>query len=117
GSPWRIGVENPVEEGRPGARRAGPRVRRTVVITSGTYRHFFDGECRRYAHVIDPRTGAPTDHDLLPLTVVRAGGSRAGAWATAPRSLSTERARAAAEREGVAAMPWAVRPDGAGSRR
>lgn len=116
-SRWRVGVENPLDEGQPGATLEIPPDRQTSVITSGTYRHFFEGESRRFGHVIDPRTGAPIDHDLLSVTVIGTAGSRTAAWATALLCLGPEQAVATAEREGLAAMLWVVHPDGSGSRR
>lgn len=112
GSPWRVGVENPSDAERPGATLRIPPERRTAVITSGTYRQYFEGQGRRLSHVIDPRTGSPIDHDLLSVTVVGSEGSRTGAWATALLCLGPEQALATAEREGIAAQLWALRPDG-----
>jgi thiamine biosynthesis lipoprotein len=114
---WRVGVENPSEDGMPGAALSLAPERRTAVITSGTYRHFFEGSDRRYGHVIDPRTGTPIDHDLLSVTVVGADGSRTAAWATALLCLGPEQGFAAAEREGLAAMFWVLDEDGASTRR
>lgn len=116
-SSWRVGVENPSEDGLSGATLAIPVDRRTSVITSGTYRHFFEGETGRFGHIIDPRTGAPIDHDLLSVTVVGTDGSRTAAWATALLCLGPEEAVATAEREGLAALLWVVHPDGSGSRQ
>lgn len=115
-SRWRVGVENPNDDGHPGATLEIPADRRTSVITSGTYRHFFEGESRRFGHVIDPRTGAPIDHDLLSVTVLGTAASRTAAWATALLCLGPE-ALVTAEREGLAAMLWVVRPDGSGTRQ
>lgn len=106
GSPWRVGVEDPSDEGVPGAAMSLSPDRRTAVITSGTYRQFFDGTDRRYGHIIDPRTGVPVDHDLLSVTVVGSDASRTAAWATALLCLGPERAIAVAEREGLAAVLW-----------
>jgi thiamine biosynthesis lipoprotein len=113
GSAWRIGVENPSDDDRPGAALTLAAERRTAVITSGTYRHFFEGDDRRYGHVIDPRTGTPIDHALLSVTVVGSEGGRAAAWATALLCLGPELALATAEREGIAAILWVA--DAAGN--
>ncbi len=55
--PWRIGVENPVS----GAATSScvthaARTRATAAITSGSYRHYFEADGRRFGHIIDPRT-------------------------------------------------------------
>jgi thiamine biosynthesis lipoprotein len=116
GSAWRVGVENPSDDERPGATLVLPADRRTAVITSGTYRHFFDGDDRRYGHVIDPRSGMPIDHALLAVTVVGSEGGRTGAWATALLCLGPARATATAEREGIAAILWVADESGRSTR-
>jgi thiamine biosynthesis lipoprotein len=117
GSPWRVGVENPAGDEGPGATLRIPPERRTAVITSGTYRHYFEGEGRRLSHVIDPRSGSPIDHGLLSATVVGSEGARTGAWATALLCLGPEQALATAEREGIAAQLWQLDAEGSSSHR
>ena len=41
-----------------------------AVVTSGDYRKYYVKDGRRYAHTIDPRTGAPVTHGLLSATVI-----------------------------------------------
>lgn len=40
------------------------------VKTSGTYRHYFDEQGKRYSHVLDARTGAPVTHNSVSVTVI-----------------------------------------------
>lgn len=54
---WRIGVRDPNEPERMLGVLA---LRRGVVASSGDYERFFVEAGRRYHHVIDPRTGQPT---------------------------------------------------------
>jgi len=103
---WRVGVEDPV--GGAGRALRIPPEPGTAVMTSGTYRHYFEAEGRRYSHIIDPRTGAPVDHSLLEVTVIAHDGAKAGAWGTALLCLGPEDAASVAERERVAAL-FAVR--------
>jgi thiamine biosynthesis lipoprotein len=117
GTPWRVGVENPSGDEVPGATLRVPPDRRTAVITSGSYRHYFDGAGRRFSHVIDPRTGSPIDHNLLSATVVGSEGARTGAWATALLCLGPEQALVTAEREGIAAQLWELGAAGSSSHR
>jgi thiamine biosynthesis lipoprotein len=58
-------------------------LRDMAVATSGDYRNFFEYEGRRYSHLIDPRTGRPTTHNLAAVTVVARRAALADAWATA----------------------------------
>jgi FAD:protein FMN transferase len=109
GSPWRIGIENPV----PGA-PAGPALRMppaasTAVITSGSYRHYLEVDGRRFGHIIDPRSGWPVEHALLSVTVVGADAATAAAWGTALLCLGPDEAAATAERENLAALFWVSR--------
>lgn len=107
--PWRIGVENPVADGNaaaPGPALRIPAGEPTAVITSGSYRQYFEAEGRRLGHVIDPRTGWPVEHSLLSVTVVGHDAATAAAWGTALLCLGPAAALATAERENVAALLW-----------
>ncbi|HLF11452.1 MAG TPA: FAD:protein FMN transferase [Gammaproteobacteria bacterium] len=103
--PWRVGIEQPLD-----AQRAVPRVlilpteRTTAVMTSGTYRHFFEEGGQTYSHILDPKTGRPVQHDLVSVTVLHSDPTLAGAWSTALLCLGPEQAAVTAEREGLAAL-------------
>jgi FAD:protein FMN transferase len=105
---WRVGVEDPA--GGPGRALRLPAEPGTAVMTSGTYRHYFEADGRRYSHILDPRTGAPVEHSLLEVTVIAHDGARAGAWGTALLCLGPEAAAEVAEHERIAAL-FAVRTD------
>ncbi|MEI9851314.1 MAG: FAD:protein FMN transferase [Sphingomonas sp.] len=111
GQPWWVDLE-PV----PGSAPAGIRValHGLSVATSGDYRRHFTAGGRRYAHTLDPRTGAPLANGVASVTVLHAQCMRADAWATALTVLGPEDGPATAEREGLA-MHMVVR-DGAGFR-
>lgn len=104
GTAWRIGVENPVGGDTPALRM--PTARPTAVITSGSYRQYFESDGRRLGHILDPRSGWPVDHDLLSVTVVGEDAASAAAWATALLCLGPMDATAVANREDVAALFW-----------
>lgn len=56
--PWRIGIRDP----RQPARLLGAvDLSRGFVASSGDYERFFVRDGRRYHHVLDPRTGYPTE--------------------------------------------------------
>ena len=74
GKPWRIGIQHP--------RQPGPMA--TVMLadgeaigTSGDYQRFFEVDGKRYAHLLDPRTGYPADHTQA-VTVLIPAGDKAG---------------------------------------
>jgi FAD:protein FMN transferase len=55
--PWRVGIRDPRQ---PQRLLATLDLRRGFVASSGDYERFFVRDGRRYHHVIDPRTGYPT---------------------------------------------------------
>lgn len=81
---WRVGVERPVPDSQQISeviRLSGKRP--TAVMTSGTYRHYFDNDGKRYSHILDPRTGAPVTHNSVAVTVLLDDATYADAWSTA----------------------------------
>ncbi|HEY8521889.1 MAG TPA: FAD:protein FMN transferase [Gammaproteobacteria bacterium] len=104
GSGWRVAVEAPAPSGAAIARVLTLPAEPTALATSGSYRHFFTADGRRYSHVLDPRTGAPVDHALVSVTVLHRDPALADAWSTALLCLGPAEARAAATRANVAAL-------------
>jgi thiamine biosynthesis lipoprotein len=102
GEPWAIAIEQPVPEARRAQRIV--HVSGASVATSGSYRNYFEAGGRHYSHIIDPRTGAPVDHDLVSVTVIATSSMHAGALATALLVLGPEAGYALAVREGIAAL-------------
>ncbi len=88
---WRIAVERPL----PGEQvmqkiLTMPKESPIAVMTSGTYRHYFDHEGKRYSHILDARTGRPVSHDLVSITVIHEDPTIADAWDTALLCLGQE---------------------------
>ena len=74
GRKWRVGIQHP--------RQPGPIA--TVALedgeavgTSGDYQRFFEVDDKRYAHLLDPRSGFPANH-TQGVTVLIPGGAKAG---------------------------------------
>lgn len=78
--PWTVGVRNPfrreeilgvleLEDG-------------LAVATSGNYERFVEIDGKRYAHILDPRTGSPV-HGMAGVTVVSRSAAEADALSTA----------------------------------
>ena len=55
GTPWRIGIQHPRENGLLGV----VELRDAAITTSGDYERFFVHDDVRYHHLFDPRTGMP----------------------------------------------------------
>ncbi len=79
GHGWPIGLSHPV---LPEVRLAHFNLKDRALGTSGSGRQGFFHEGKRYGHVIDPRTGWPTDH-FLSTTVISPSAARSDALATA----------------------------------
>jgi thiamine biosynthesis lipoprotein len=111
GRSWRVGIESPA---RAAPVRAVPLPTGglTAVITSGTYRHFFEDHGKSYSHILDPRTGRPVDHALASVTVAGSDPATAAAWGTALLCLGPEAGAAVAEKLGLAAVLFVRTGDG-----
>lgn len=79
GRPWRIGVRDP---GRPEGVVATLEVVDRAVATSGDYLRYFEHQGRRYHHVLDGRTRAPTRAGPRSVTVTARSVMAADAAAT-----------------------------------
>ncbi|WP_299593005.1 FAD:protein FMN transferase [uncultured Microbulbifer sp.] len=94
GKTWRIGIERP---------SAGQVVQQPIqvsdrgVATSGDYRNYYERDGKRYAHIIDPRTGAPVEHRLASVTVIAGTCAEADGYATALNVMGAEAALQLAE--------------------
>jgi len=104
GRSWHVGIEDPEKSGAPLRVLSLPAGDMTAVITSGTYRHFFEENGKVYGHILDPRTGRPVDHALVSATVADRDPTFAAAWGTALLCLGPDAGAAAAEKLGLAAV-------------
>ena len=114
GQPWWVELERP-----PNSEGAANDAEKTVVAlhdlaiaTSGDYRRFFEHGGRRYAHTLDPATGAPTTHLTISVTVLARDCMSADAWATALTVMSPDAALAFADEHDLAALIVSRGPDG-----
>jgi len=79
--PWSVGLQHP---GLPrGASFASLAVVDESVVTSGSYERFATVDGHRYHHIIDPRTGWPSDSGLQSVTVICESSMKADALSTA----------------------------------
>lgn len=74
GKKWRVGIQHP--------RQPGPLATVSLndgeaIGTSGDYQRFFELDGKRYAHLLDPRSGMPAEHTEA-VTVLVPAGTRAG---------------------------------------
>lgn len=91
GKAWRVGIERPSDDSVsvPQVMNA-IEVRDAAVVTSGSYRKYYERDGMRYSHTIDPVTGRPVQHTLLSVTVVDSACWQADAMATAYMVMGLE---------------------------
>ena len=101
GRAWRVGLELPLV----GRYEIGDAVdlSNNALATSGDYRNFLDLEGKRYAHIVDPRTGFPIEQHGIAVSVLAPTCMEADAWATALTVLGPERGLKLAELNRIAA--------------
>jgi thiamine biosynthesis lipoprotein len=80
GVPWRIGVRNPFNRDELIGVLRIPSY--AAVATSGNYERFVEIEGRRYAHIIDPRSGRPVE-GMASVTVISPDATESDALSTA----------------------------------
>lgn len=99
---WRVAIEKPL----PGAQTLQKVItvkqnEPLAVMTSGTYRHYFDADGVRYSHVLDARAGAPVKHQTVSTTVLIEDPTLGDAWSTAFLCLGSKDGKAVADRLGM----------------
>lgn len=98
--PWRVGIQHPR---RPEALATLPLHDGEAIGTSGDYQRYFELDGRRYAHLMDPRTGEPASGTQA-VTILVPAGERAGTLSDAlskPVYLAGDGWRAMARRNGL----------------
>ncbi len=101
GQAWSIALADPDDPARPLPLRVS--MARAAMATSGDYANFFTANGKRYAHIIDPRSGFPTGHALTAVTVIAATAARADALATGLLVMGPVEGFAFAARHDIAA--------------
>lgn len=83
---WNIKISDPTD---PNRIMADIEVGNTSVVTSGDYEKYFTSEGKRYAHIIDPKTGLPTT-GIKSVTIICKDAEIGDALATSVFVLGTE---------------------------
>ena len=89
GHPWRIGLNNPRDSGKPWG--AVP-LREGAVVTSGIYERCFTKDGKTYHHILDTSSGMPVETDLLAASVVADNATDAEGYSTTLLSMGSVRA-------------------------
>lgn len=105
GEPWKIALEKPL----PNERKMHKIVSFDTgipmsLMASGTYRHYFDSNGKRYSHILDARTGKPIEHNTVSVAVLHPNPTIADAWSTALLCLGSREGLKAANDNNLAAL-------------
>lgn len=100
---WHIGIDKPIDEKAPDRRELQAIVQLCDkgMATSGSYRNFYLKEGKKYAHTIDPKTGYPSESNILSATVIADDCMTADAYATVFMLADTARIRRIAMQEQI----------------
>ncbi len=102
GNPIPIGVRNPFE---PNGEPIGTvLLDNRCAVTSGSYERFVEIGGRRYHHIVDPRTGFPSDSGLASVTLIGTRATVLDALATGAFILGAEQSLPLLRRYGVEAI-------------
>ena len=96
GQNWRIGIVTPEDDAAGVNDELEQIVRlpgRLGLATSGNYRNFYIKDGKKYAHIINPKTGYPAEQDILSATIIAKDCILADAYATAFMALGSREAR------------------------
>ena len=85
--PWRIGVEMPDNQ-----QPILLALNNQAVATSGDYRNYFYHQGQAYAHILNPKTGAPAKSDIASVSVIADSTLLSDAYATALQAMGSQRA-------------------------
>lgn len=95
GSIWRVGIDKPDFDQFNGTRELQMIINLSgaSLATSGNYRNYYMEDGKRFAHIIDPRSGYPVNHSLLSASVIAPTCMEADAYATACMVLGLDSAK------------------------
>ena len=93
-SGWTVGIENPNFDGSQSYDKVFV-LKDKAMATTGTYRKYkLDSNGKRYAHIIDTKTGYPTKTNILSVSVIADSCMMADGYATAFQAMGVERVKA-----------------------
>ncbi len=96
---WNVGIAVPSEKEYENS--FAVTISNMAVATSGNYRNFYYIDGKKYAHTINPKTGYPTSHNLLSVSVFAQNCMMADAYATALMSMGEKEGLIFAEKYAI----------------
>jgi thiamine biosynthesis lipoprotein len=92
GQAWRIGINEPKEEGDLSDIKAIVELKNQSIASSGNYRNFYEVDGVKYWHTINPVTGYPEQNTLLSASIFASDCMTADALATASMVMGLDSA-------------------------
>jgi thiamine biosynthesis lipoprotein len=95
GDCWQIGINKPEDNSTGMTNKIETVVQlcnKCGLATSGNYKNFYVKNGKKYAHTIDPKTGYPSQQNILSATIVAPDCMTADAYATAFMALGVDKA-------------------------
>ncbi|MBR4949632.1 MAG: FAD:protein FMN transferase [Clostridia bacterium] len=89
-TPWNVGIKDPRNDDQ-NAIIGYISVKDTSIVTSGDYQRYFIKDGIRYHHIIDPKTGSPSESDLISATIISPSSTMADAFSTAVFIMGREK--------------------------
>lgn len=91
---WKVGIDQPLQNASTERKlEAIIELNNRALCTSGNYRKFYEENGKKYAHILDPRTGYPARQNILSATVIADEAMTADAYATAFMVMGLERSK------------------------
>ncbi len=91
---WKAGIEQPLQNTSSERKlEAIIELNNRALCTSGNYRKFYEENGKRYAHILDPRTGFPARQNILSASVLADDAMTADAYATSFMVMGLERSK------------------------
>ncbi len=90
GTLWNVGIKDPRNDDQ-NAIIGYISVKDTSIVTSGDYQRYFIKDGIRYHHIIDPKTGYPSESDLMSVTIICPSSTMADAYSTAVFIMGREK--------------------------
>ncbi|OPX43967.1 thiamine biosynthesis lipoprotein ApbE precursor [Ruminiclostridium hungatei] len=88
GDDWAIGIQHPYKQR--GVHFGVVLASDKSVVTSGPYERYFEVDSKRYHHILDNRTGWPSQSDMVSATVICENSMQADALSTAAFVMGLE---------------------------
>jgi thiamine biosynthesis lipoprotein len=88
GKPWNIGITNPFH---PDTIFTALPLHQSAMVTSGSYQKYIILNGKRYAHIINPKTGYPAT-GLISVSITGPGAERANGFSTSMMVLGKNKA-------------------------